>query len=335
MSGRSSAYGVLDTAKYFCTLTLFEYDRPKPFDPVSFKRQKIIRLPLPQELNDSTVVAFNNVDLKAVGDIINKDRVGVGAEMLRQSGTAMAAATGAIANGLTRVGGTQTGATTALGAIMGGAALNNSTITDADTITSAITQTMGVAPNPNPSVALQGPILREMNYTWNLMATNEQDSRAIRSIIKELKKRSLPRANAGLQSAAILDYPSVCQMNFFPWDGRGSGPYGWSENSIIKMKRCFMSSVNVNYTGGAAPSFFAGWNNEPVTIQLSINMKEIEYFLSKDYGDTESNRGLFGGIAELLGGIINADEDPDAAPPAESPNGDPAGATDPTAGATP
>ena len=329
---RSSAYGLLDSAKYFCTLTLLEYDRPKPFDPVSYKVQKVIRLPLPQELNDSTQVAFNNIDLKVVGDIANKDAVGIGAEGLRQAGTVLKSGIDAAATGLQAVGAASGSLAGGLAGRISGEALSNAF--DAEAIGSAIQQAMGVAPNPNPSVAFQGPVLREMNYTWNLMATNEQDSRAIRSIIKELKKRSLPRANAGLQSAAILDYPSVCQMNFFPWDGKGSGPYGWSENSIIKMKRCFMSSVNVNYTGGAAPAFFAGWNNEPVTIQLSINMKEIEYFLSKDYGDSESNRGLFGGIGELLRGVFNADDAPPPAP-ADAPSGDPAGATDPTAGATP
>jgi hypothetical protein len=326
---RSSAYGVLDSAKYFCTLTLFEYDRPKPFDPVSYRRKKVIRLPLPQELNDSTVVAYNNVDLKAVGDFANKDIVGFGAQALRQAGQAVAAGGGAMGEGLNRMAQTSTSGTMGLASLAGAATIENAF--DAEAIGSALQQAMGVAPNPNPSVAFQGPVLREMNYTWNLMATNEQDSRAIRSIIKELKKRSLPRANAGLESAAILDYPSVCQMNFFPWDSRGSGPYGWADNSIIKMKRCFMSSVNVNYTGGAAPAFFAGWNNEPVTIQLSINMKEIEYFLSKDYGDTEENRGLLGGLAEVFKGIFNLDYKPETPP--EAPSGDPAGATDPTAGA--
>jgi hypothetical protein len=326
--GSTKAYGLLDSAKYYCTLTLLEYDRPKPFDPVSYKVKKVIRLPLPQELNDSTAVAYNNVDLKLVGDIANKDAVGLGAEGLRQAGSLMKTGIEAGAAGLKAMGGASSSAAGGLAGMLGGEALSNAF--DAEAISSAIQQGMGVAPNPNPSVAFQGPVLREMNYTWNLMATNEQDSKAIRSIINELKKRALPRANAGLESAAILDYPHLCQMNFFPWDGKGSGPYGWSAGSIIKMKRCFMSSVNVNYTGGAAPAFFAGWNNEPVTVQLSINMKEIEYFLSKDYGDTEENRGLLGGVAEIFKGIFNLDYEPPA--PVE---GEPAGTEDPTAGATP
>ena len=101
---RSSAYGLLDSAKYFCTLTLLEYDRPKPFDPVSYKVQKVIRLPLPQELNDSTQVAFNNIDLKVVGDIANKDAVGIGAEGLRQAGTVLKSGIDAAATGLQAVG---------------------------------------------------------------------------------------------------------------------------------------------------------------------------------------------------------------------------------------
>ena len=167
------------------------------------------------------------------------------------------------------------------------------------------------------------------------MPTNARDSQRIRQIINYLKRSALPRANASGQSAAILDYPNLCQMNFFPWDNNGGGPHGWSSRSIIKMKRCFMASVNVNYTAGAAPSFFAGFNNEPTIIQLTINFKEIEYFLSHDYGDRADSKGFTGAIAEIFSGVFGLEAPPPAEetpPPADGAQ-DPT--TDPTAGATP
>lgn len=312
----TKAYNFLETAKYYCTLSILEYNRPKPFDPGSYNAKKIIRLPLPQELRDDTAVAYNNVDLKLVGDITNKDVAGLGAEALRQSGTIMTDAMGMGVQAL------QAKANNSTAAMLTGDAVTRAI--DAEAVTSAIQQAAGVAPNPNPSVAFQGPSLREMSYTWTFMPTNAQDSERIRSIVNYLKRSALPKANASGESASILEYPMLCQMNFFPWDNNGGGPYGWSDNSIIKMKRCFMASVNVNYTAGAAPSFFAGWNNEPTIIQLSINMKEIEYFMAHDYGETEDSKGFFGGIGEILKGTFGLDyQEPPPADESQDPAANP------------
>lgn len=295
-----AAYNVLETAKYYCTLSTLKYERPKPFDPSSYAVERIIRLPLPQELRDDTAVAYNNVDLKLVGDIANGNlATGIGAEILRQSGAVIGAPASAVAAGLIKAGAATTGAGGMLAGAVGKGIQN---AIDPEAITSAIQQGAGVAPNPNPSVAFQGPSLRELSFTWTFMPTNAKDSQRIREIVNYLKSAALPRADKSGDSAAILDYPMLCQMNFFPWDNNGGNgnPYGWSDNSIIKMKRCFMASVNVNYTAGAAPSFFAGYNNEPTIIQLSINMKEIEYFMAHDYGDMTSSKGFFGGLEQLL-----------------------------------
>lgn len=319
----STAYSFLNTAKYFCTLSIIKYNRPKPFDPGTYRAEKIIRLPLPQELRDDTAVAYNNVDLKLVGDIANKDiAAGFAAEGLRQVGEISTQMMGA---GVQRL---QSAAGGGLAASVVGDAATRAI--DAEAVTSAIQQSMGVAPNPNPSVAFQGPSLREMTYSWTFMPTNARDSERIRRIINFLKAAALPKATPSSESAAILEYPFLCQMNFFPWDNGGGGAYGWSDNSIIKMKRCFMATVNVNYTAGAAPSFFAGWNNEPTIIQLTINFKEIEYFLAHDYGITADSKGLTGGAAELVLGTLGITLE--ETPPVDGAQ-DPT--TDETAGATP
>lgn len=289
MAESLQAYGILDTAKYYCTLSLAEYSRPEPFDEPEFKLDKIIRLPLPMELRDDTAVAYNNIDMKLVGDVLNEDiGSGMGAQLMRSASIVPQT----IGSALSEAGG---GSATSLSGVLAGAA--GSVISDnADSFSSAIQQSMGVAPNPNPAVAFQGPQLREMSLTWTLLPTNENDSRKIRAVINYLKMRALP-GNQVTDSAAILNYPYLCQVNFYPWDNGGRGDFGWSDNSIIKMKRAFMASVNVNYTAGSAPAFFSGFNNEPVVVQLSINFKEIEYFLSSDFGGKNG-----GGSADILAG---------------------------------
>ena len=294
MAEALQAYGILDTAKYFCTLSLMEYSRPEPFDEPQFKLDKIIRLPLPAELRDDTAVAYNNIDMKLVGDVLNDDvGSGLGAQALR-SASAVPQALGA---SLSEAGGTATSVGIGMLASVAGSVVSD----NAESFSSAIQQSMGVAPNPNPAVAFQGPQLREMSLTWTLLPTNEADSRKIRSLINHLKMRALP-GNQVTDSAAILNYPYLCQVNFYPWDNGGGGDFGWNQDtSIIRMKRAFMSSVNVNYTAGSAPAFFSGFNNEPVVVQLSINFKEIEYFLSNDFGGRNG-----GGSADLFADQIAA-----------------------------
>lgn len=302
----TSAYRVLNTSKYYCTLRLSEYSRPDPFDTGYFKPSTTIRLPLPLELRDDTAVAYNNVDTQLSGDLMNGD-VGAAmpAEALRQVGQlamsgvgAAAGVAGAFANNTTSVGGGLLGR-----AVQGG--LQNAF--SADQIGAAIQSKVGVAPNPNPTVILQGPQLREMTLSWTFMPTTEQDSKTIRKMIQTLKRDSLP-GNSFENQASVLRYPKLCMVNFYPWDSRGTGKFGWGNDTIIKMKPAFMSAVNVNYTSGNMPAFFSGWNNEPVIIQLTITFKEVEYFLSNDYGGRNGGAvdDLFDAIASAAGGIAGA-----------------------------
>jgi hypothetical protein len=292
----TSAYRVLNTSKYYCTLRLSEYNRPDPFDTGYFKPSTTIRLPLPQELRDDTPVAYNNVDTQLTGDIVNGDiGAALPAEALRQVGQLGASTIGA---GAAVIGG-MAGETKSLGAGLLGRAVEGGlkNAFSADQIGATIQSKMGVAPNPNPTVILQGPQLREIPLSWTFMPTTEQDSKTIRRMIQTLKRDSLP-GNSFENQASVLRYPKLCMVNFYPWDSKGTGRHGWGKDTIIKMKPAFMSAVNVNYTSGNMPAFFSGWNNEPVVIQLTITFKEVEYFLSNDYGGR--NGGAIGDIFEEI-----------------------------------
>lgn len=269
--------------KYYTRLRIGKYQRPKPFGTPEFNPSIVVFLPIPNELRDDTSVGYTNVNLETVGDLINNGLTGAGgAAVLRFAGQGIATAGGAAA--------------TALGAAAGAAMKNNavesmitgairgagSTLFNAEQISSALQQQVGLAPNPNPSVQFQGPILRDFSYTWAFYPKTKEESQDIQKLIKILKRSALPR-NSIQQSAAVLDYPDMCQINFYPWDSNGSGPWGWSDNSIIKYKKCVMQNVNVNYNPFGTPAFFEG-TNLPVSYQLTISFKEIEYMLSDDWG---------------------------------------------------
>jgi hypothetical protein len=155
----------------------------------------------------------------------------------------------------------------------------------AEQITSAVQQASGLAPNPNPSIAFQGPVLRDFSYTWAFYPKSKEESEAIDRLIKILKRRALPK-NWANKSAAILEYPDMCQLNFYPWDTGGVAPWFWSNNSILRYKKCVMQGVNANYNPFGTPAFFEG-SNLPVSYQLTISFREIEYMLSHDWESVE------------------------------------------------
>lgn len=276
--------------QYYMTIKAGPYQRPKPFSAASWKPVKHIVLPLPAELREDTASEFTSTNLMTVGDIVNLDlATGVGAGALRQSGTVLNKILTAGAGSVPNVAG--------IGDALAGIAND---LFPADQITSAIQQAIGVAPNPNPSVAFQGPHLREFSMSWTFFPRSRKESERIQTTIKSLKKWALP-ARSVTGSTAILDYPWLVQINFYPWDKGGSADrWGWSDNSIVRYKKCFMSSVNVNYNPSNVPAFFKGEGGKPglpVVIQLSISFKEVEYFLSEDFG---GSTGAGSGIIEKI-----------------------------------
>lgn len=270
--------------QYYMSISASKYDRPQPFGKVEWKTEKIFRLPLPSELRDDTGVSYSNIDLKSVGDVINNDlasgAVGAG---LRFSGDLISKSAGAVTRSL--VGAIPSSGT--VGSAIGAAVTDaGAALFPAEQITSAIQQATGLAPNPNPSVAFQGPQLREFSFSWTFFPRTRAESDKVQLIVKTLKQIALPE-NAVSNSGAILKYPWIVKLNFFPWDDLSKHEYGWTSQSIVRYKKCFMSSVNVNYNPSNVPAFFRGEGGKagmPVAVQLTISFKEIEYFLSKDYG---------------------------------------------------
>lgn len=269
---------------YYTRLTMGKYSRPKPFESSKFETTTIINFPIPTELSDNTSVGYNTINLETVGDLINGQRNEEAALMRNSSaliGVGQNFITKVVGAALGKFGGdvAQKLSQGALGGVMGAL--------PPDQISSAIQQLAGVAPNPNASVAFQGPELRSFSYTWVLYPKNDKESANVAEIIKILKQNALPATNSS-GASAILNYPSMCQLNFFPWDKKSTGnPWGWSNESIIRYKKCVMSAVNVKYNQFGPPAFFEG-TEAPVTVAITIVFKELEYMLSEDWAGKTS-----------------------------------------------
>ncbi len=275
--------------KYYTKMTIGKYSRPHPFASSKFELRKILYFPLPVDLRDNTSVGYSDMNLESVGDIYNGTDP-IPAAALRYSGDAVAAFAGNVLGdigtmAMSRFGGPAAGgiASSVKGAI--------GKVIRADQITSAVQQSQGVAPNPNPSVMFTGPELRDFNHSWTFYPKNQSESERVQKIIRILKQSALP-SNSNAGNASILNYPNMVQLNFYPWDdpnpinggtkNDAGSAWGWTKNSIIRYKKCVMKNVNVNYTPGGSPGFFHGTNGA-VAINISIQFMEIEYMLAGDW----------------------------------------------------
>lgn len=281
--------------KYYMRIALGRYIRPKPKESSKVAYNTHILLPLPGEIRDDTSVNYTNVNLETVGDAINgAGGAAFNAAILRNAGELASMLFSGTKRGFEKVAGAE--GASALRKIVGGtgSALSGmmQSIIPPEQFASAIQQMNGAAPNPNPSVAFQGPVLRDFTMSWVFYPKNKAESQNIDKMIRILKSRALPTYNFE-NASAVLNYPYVCQLNFFPWDTGGVEPWGWNpKTSIIKVKKCFMSNVNVNYNAYGTPAFLEGPEGYPATIQLTISFKEIEYLTGGDW-DAE-----FAGIEE-------------------------------------
>ena len=261
--------------KYFTRIRLGKYERPDPFQYSNWDSKLFVYLPLPDQLLDNTSVKYSDTNLEAVGDLINQAENMPATTLFRQAGSLASSVIGGAGN----LAGTTLLRSSKVGDFVE-KQLGN--IFPAEKINSALQQTMGATPNPNPSVMFQGPSLRSFSLSWSFYPKSKEESQNISILISKLKARALPTFNTG-NNTTILNYPYMCQVYFFPWDNDSSdNNYGWTDNSIIKIKRCFMDSVNVRYNPFGTPAFFEG-TNLPISYQLTISFKEIEYMTGKDW----------------------------------------------------
>lgn len=284
--------------KYFMTLRFFDYDRKDLFRPAKNNPSYTVTLPLPIELNDSQRSEYSTADMKTVGSILTEG-----------------GSTGAVKQAA--MFGLNTIADKALGLLPDTAkSLAGDAGFSAENLVNAVEQSMGMAPNPQPSVLFKGPSLREFNFTWTFNPRDVDESQRIRETIERLKASALARKHAG-NSTGILRYPQVCMLNFYPWDNssKKNSIYGWGQKSLIRIKRCFISNITSNYSPNGVPSFFADTVGAPVFIQLSITLKEIEFFTSEDWLSYEggvaegSAPGVNEGIKNAATGIIDGSRD--------------------------
>ena len=274
--------------KYNFRMRFYDYKKPLPsygsdegevrtgFEQASYA----VRLPLPLSLYDQANISYDSASLGLLGDMGELLEGFAGAAsggteslksfLLEQTKNLAPAAVNRLFYDI---------APNFLNALTGPLGIGN--------VAATLQQQYGATVNPNEALTLQGAPLRSWSFRWLFIPHDEEESIQIQQLVRQLKARSLPfvarSADGATNPTGLLGYPQICVINMYPWDSGTSYNtfFEWTDQSIVKIKRTMITGVNVQYNSQGTPAFFRGTNN-PVSVDLTISFKEIEYFLAED-----------------------------------------------------
>ena len=214
-------------------------------------------LPLPQSLVDENSTAFNEDSLgDPVGgavDAVGKGLGYLGDFFLNKIPFVKRLFTNAET-------GKQTGVSVG-GAISGGV----------NTIRKVAEAGAGIATNKYMTIVLQGPQYKTHSFSWKLYPKTSEESKKLNEIVNLLKISM--RTNLTLANF-YFEFPKVFKLRF-------TG----NEEFLYEFKPAVLQSMTVNYTPSGSPNFY-GKTGAPDGIILTMNFKEIEYWLNSG---TEGN----------------------------------------------
>jgi len=291
-NGGSSLQYPPDMGRYFIQFDFFKYKRPAPMDKATSEARGTITLPIPDNLAEDFAISYEDKPLGIIGNIAdNMQRAlpynGAGSTSRQVEAAAYEAgirgvdAIAGIAGNLTGLSGKTEGITL-----------------DTSSLSGVVEQSLGATPNPSLAVLFGGVGFRRHRFEWFFAPKTSSESQTIRDIIKNLKMHSLPAFSQGVTN--ILDYPDMVVPSLFPWASTdGTDTYAYT------FKKCVIDSINFDYNPMRSPTFFTD-TKAPTFIKLTMNLREIEYFTSDDFGGSGSALSVGDAFHQMTGGVRSA-----------------------------
>ena len=141
-----------------------------------------------------------------------------------------------------------------------------------------LARTSGRVLNPNAELLFQGPVLRDFNFDFLMIARSQKEGKEIRKIIRWFKSGMAPKFN----SSTFLKTPDIFTLEYK--NGVGDG-------DILKTVNRFspgglaLKTIAVDY----APSGYwsAYQDSQPVAVKMSLNFAELRPIYSQDQNQDE------------------------------------------------
>ena len=143
-----------------------------------------------------------------------------------------------------------------------------------------LARTGGSVLNPNAEMLFQGPVIRDFNFSFLMIARSADEGKQIRRIIKWFKKGMAPK----FRNTTIIKSPDIFTLEY-----RNAG-------GLLKTVNRFnpgglaLTTVNVDY----APSGYwsAYRDSQPVAVKMDLNFTELRPIYQKDQEDDDVFRGF-------------------------------------------
>jgi len=234
-----------------------------------------ILLPIPSSISDSNSVSYQSSNLNsiagaAVGGVMDimespkgaknfGDAIGnLGQRALSAFNNTAAAAGGAeeISKFVTR------------GLASKAVGIANINITPAQILARSTGQIL----NPNMELLFNGPSLRTFRFQFKFVPRGPKEAEEIRNIIRTFKYHMAPKVDG----QTFLKTPDIFELRY----RQGGKPHSF----LNKFKQCFLSSVNVNYTGEGNYTTYD--DGTPVSMIMDLTFQELEPIYNTDYFST-------------------------------------------------
>jgi hypothetical protein len=257
----------LNDFPYNMSLAFYQFQRGTFGNSVALTGAGSVYLPLPNQMQDRQGVTYAT------------ERMGTALGAALNAGTTNAGE-GEIAAGIS-------GAATSLveagaGVVAGSRGLNNpiggfgrSAASAADNVGSLF----GFKMNPFMTVMFETPAFKEHQFSWKLSPTNKKESEILSKIITTFRYNQLPDASLG---GLVLTYPNIVQIMIS----------NTKDNNMFRyaFKPCVIRGLTVNFTPDGQPSFFNS-TRAPTSVQLQLDLLEIEMWLQRDLGTATATGG--------------------------------------------
>ena len=126
----------------------------------------------------------------------------------------------------------------------------------------------------------QGPVIRDFNFTFLMIARSEDEGKQIRRIIKWFKKGMAPK----FRNTTLIKSPDIFTLEYKNAGGLLKTVNRFSPGGLA------LTTINVDY----APSGYwsAYRDSQPVAVKMDLNFTELRPIYQKDQEDDDVFRGF-------------------------------------------
>ena len=127
--------------------------------------------------------------------------------------------------------------------------------------------------NPNAELLFQGPVLRDFNFDFLMIARSREEGDEIRRIIRWFKTGMAPRFN----DATFLETPDVFSLEY----KRGQGPMDILDTvNRFNPGGLALRTIAVDYAPNGYWSAYQ--DSQPVAVRMSLNFAELRPIFASD-----------------------------------------------------